>query len=138
MCEAHELLAGRTLMYARFYSFCYQVVPLFFIPLIAFNEDNVWICLIGLFSYFGSYMGSRKAWMPVFIPIFFIVEALLGNFSFGSWEFIGYLCFLWGYIWYLIADNKANEYAQMQLIRQETLFKSNFQTKRIIVTRNDQ
>jgi hypothetical protein len=25
----------------------------------------------------------------------------------------------------------------MQLIRQETLFKSNFQTKRIIVTRND-
>ncbi|MCX6243482.1 MAG: hypothetical protein NTU98_02160 [Bacteroidetes bacterium] len=138
--EPRVLLSSKRKIYFSIYCMIYQIVPLLLLPLLSLLEKNWWLLLGIGFSYFGSLFSAKFVSQSkkqnsiggLLLLIFVIFWITLG---FSNYFTIFTLCFLFGFIFFHIADEIEKYYAVKSLQEDKNLFNKAIEQNIIIIER---
>ena len=111
----------------------YMIGPLILIPFIAYKFDN-WYLLFGiLFSYFSTFLATKKKQWQWAAPILFMVWYWYKNgFHINDYVNFFWLCLLWGGFFYSCAVGYEDQYAKIGVLNNPSLF-NKLSEERIII-----
>lgn len=125
--EPFQMLTGIRKLFFNIFVMLYMVAPFILIPIWAYIEHNWWLMIGVAISLIATGIASKNIYMKQ-------KQNLIGGFLLFAcivcWIFFGFhnyftfftLCALWGYIFFCIADNCANQYLLQQLLENPDFF----------------
>lgn len=136
--EPSLLLTG--IRRAVFSTFCflYMFAPFILVPILAYKMGNWWFLLGVPISFFSSYAAIRG---PKLILLFFLMWIgfwVWSDYVLFEYITIFYLCALWGYMFYTLADRSQYKFGLRAVIENPLLFEECIETNRIMIVRCDE
>jgi hypothetical protein len=133
--EPITLVKGGRKMMFNVFVMLYLIAPVIFIPFWAYHERNWWLLLgIIVASLIAPQLAQRKGHSigGVFLVLCFVCWISGGIHNYYTFLF---LCALWGYMFFKIAESAQTGYAMQSLVESPVLFTKAIAEKRIRIER---
>jgi CheY-like chemotaxis protein len=121
--DERKLLKGTGKVFFNLCLIAYIIGPLILIPLTAYKFEN-WYLLVGiLFSYFSTFLATKKKQWQWAAPLLFMFWYWYKNgFHINDYVNFFWLCLLWGGFFYSCAVGYEDQYAKIEVLKDADLF----------------